>query len=138
MDYKIIKFKVNGDNRGSLISLEQQKNIPFNIKRVYYIYGTRINTTRGKHAHKNLKQIVVCVSGKCKFLLDDGKTKKIIKLDSPDKGLYIGKYIWREMYDFSQDCVLVVLVNKYYNENEYIRDYDEFIEKCNNLNSNIQ
>ena len=127
MDYKIIKFKVNGDNRGSLISLEQQKNIPFNIKRVYYIYGTRTNTTRGKHAHKNLKQIVICVSGKCKFLLDNGKTKKIINLNSPNKGLYIGKYIWREMYDFSQDCVLVVLVNKYYNENEYIRDYDEFL-----------
>jgi dTDP-4-dehydrorhamnose 3,5-epimerase-like enzyme len=131
MDSKIIKFKSFGDNRGALVSLEQHKNIPFNIKRVYYIYGTRTNTTRGKHAHTNLKQIVICVSGKCKFLLDDGKKKKIVKLNNPDKGLYIGKNIWREMYDFSHDCVLVVLANKYYNENEYIRDYKEFLKKIN-------
>lgn len=128
MDTKKIKFKAFGDNRGSLISLEQHKNIPFKIKRVYYIFGTRTNTTRGKHAHTNLKQIVICVSGKCKFLLDDGKKKKIIELNNPTEGLYIGKNIWREMYDFSHDCVLVVLANKYYDENEYIRDYEEFLE----------
>lgn len=131
MDTKKIKFKAFGDNRGSLISLEQHKNIPFKIKRVYYIFGTRTNTTRGKHAHTNLKQIVICVSGKCKFLLDDGKKKKIIELNNPTEGLYIGKNIWREMYDFSHDCVLVVLANKYYNENEYIRDYEDFLKKIN-------
>lgn len=131
MDTKKIKFKAFGDNRGSLISLEQHKNIPFKIKRVYYIFGTRTNTTRGKHAHTNLKQIVICVSGKCKFLLDDGKKKKIIELNNPTEGLYIGKNIWREMYDFSHDCVLVVLANKYYDENEYIRDYEEFLKKIN-------
>lgn len=131
MDTKKIKFKAFGDNRGSLISLEQHKNIPFKIKRVYYIFGTRTNTTRGKHAHTNLKQIVICVSGKCKFLLDNGKKKKIVELNNPTEGLYIGKNIWREMYDFSRDCVLVVLANKYYDENEYIRDYEDFLKKIN-------
>lgn len=128
MDIKTIKFQIMGDERGCLISLEQYKNIPFNIKRVYYIFGTKKGIIRGKHSHKNLKQIVVCISGSCKFLLDDGKKKNIIELNSPDTGLYIGKNIWREMFDFSHDCVLMVLANDYYNENEYIRDYKKFLE----------
>lgn len=128
MNIKLIKFNVMGDNRGSLISLEQFKNIPFQIKRVYYIYDTKTNVVRGKHAHPNLKQVVVCVNGSCKFLLDDGKNKKNIKLSSPDIGLYIGKNIWREMYDFSKDCVLVVLASDYYDKKEYIRDYQMFLK----------
>lgn len=132
MNYKLIKFKVMGDDRGSLISLEQLKNIPFRIKRVYYIYGTKTNMVRGKHAHTNLKQVAVCVNGSCKFLLDNGKEKQIIELTSPDTGLYIGKNIWREMYDFSPGCVLMVLANEYYFEDEYIRDYQEFLKKIKN------
>lgn len=128
MNYKLLKFKVMGDKRGSLISLEQFKNIPFNIKRVYYIYGTKTNMIRGKHAHKHLQQVVVCVNGKCKFLLDSGKKKKIIELSLPNIGLYIGKNMWREMFDFSPDCVLMVLANDYYKENEYIRDYQKFLK----------
>lgn len=128
MKYKILKFTIMGDERGSLISLEQLKNIPFKIKRVYYIFGTKNNIVRGKHSHTNLQQVAICVSGSCKFFLDDGKTKKNINLNSPNKGLYIGKNIWREMSDFSPDCVLIVLANDYYNENEYIRDYKKFIE----------
>jgi len=117
-----------GDERGSLISLEQQKNIPFKIKRVYYIYGTKTDMVRGKHAHPNLKQVAVCVNGSCKFLLDNGKEKQTVELNSPDVGLYIGKNIWREMYDFTPDCVLMVLANEYYNEEEYIRDYQRFLD----------
>ena len=132
MDIKILKFKVNGDERGSLISLEQQKNIPFNIKRVYYIYGTKKGIVRGKHSHQNLKQVVICVNGSCKFLVDDGKKKEILELNSPNIGLYIGKNIWREMFDFSSDCVLMVLANDYYNENEYIRDYKNFLKSIKN------
>ena len=128
MRYKLLKFKIMGDERGSLISLEQQKNIPFIVKRVYYIFGTKKNVVRGKHAHTNLQQVAICVSGSCKFLLDDGKIKKTILLDSPDKGLYIGKNIWRQMSNFSKDCVLMVLANQYYNEKEYIRDYNEFLK----------
>lgn len=131
MKYKLLEFKINGDNRGSLISLEEEKNIPFVIKRVYYIFGTRTNTTRGKHSHTNLQQVAICVSGSCKFLLDDGHKKEIIVLNSPNVGLYIGKNIWREMYDFSSNCVLMVLANEYYSENEYIRNYEDFLKKIN-------
>lgn len=118
-----------GDERGQLISLEENKNIPFSIKRVYYIFDTKTDTTRGKHAHPHLQQVVVCVSGSCKFLLDDGKSKEIVTLDSPDTGLFIGENMWREMYDFSPNCVLMVLANDYYNEKEYIRDYRDFLKK---------
>jgi dTDP-4-dehydrorhamnose 3,5-epimerase-like enzyme len=128
MNYKMLKFQVMGDDRGNLISLEEQKNIPFKVKRVYYIYGTKKGVTRGKHAHPNLRQVAVCVKGKCKFLLDDGKNNKTIELSSPDVGLYIGKNIWREMVDFSPDCVLIVLANDYYNEKEYIRNYQDFLK----------
>ena len=83
MEYKLLEFKVMGDERGSLVSLEEEKNIPFNIKRVYYIYGTKTDTVRGKHAHVNLQQVAICVSGSCKFLLDDGNTKETIELNSP-------------------------------------------------------
>ncbi|NMB57351.1 WxcM-like domain-containing protein [Candidatus Beckwithbacteria bacterium] len=128
MKYKLLKFNIMGDDRGSLISLEQSKNIPFKINRVYYIYGTKTNVVRGKHAHTSLKQVVVCVNGSCKFLLDDGLKKEVIELNSPDVGLYIGKNIWREIYNFSKDCILIVLANKQYNEEEYIRDYKKFIK----------
>jgi dTDP-4-dehydrorhamnose 3,5-epimerase-like enzyme len=128
---RLINFEVKGDERGNLIALEGNKNIPFEIKRVYYIYGTEKGVRRGFHAHKNLKQIAVCVSGSCKFLLDDGEKKEVVLLDSPDKGLFINKMIWREMFDFSENCVLIVLASDYYDESDYIRDYDEFLKEIN-------
>ena len=126
--YKIIDFEIKGDNRGNLISLEENKNIPFDIKRVYYIFNTKKNIRRGFHAHKNLKQVLIAVKGNCKILLDDGKTKENILLDSPGKGLVIKEKIWREMYDFSSDCILLVLASDFYNQKDYIRDYKEFIQ----------
>lgn len=126
--YKLIDFKVMGDDRGSLVSLEQNKNVPFDIKRIYYIYDTRPGIVRGKHSHTNLEQIVVCLDGSCKFSLDDGKEKVTVELNRPDLGLYIGKNIWREMFDFSHGCVLMILANDYYDEKEYIRDYDVFLK----------
>jgi dTDP-4-dehydrorhamnose 3,5-epimerase-like enzyme len=129
MNFKLLNFKVMGDDRGNLISLEENKNIPFDIKRVYYIYGTKENTVRGKHSHPDLQQVAVCTSGSCKFLLDDGENKEIIELNSPDVGLFIGEDLWREMYDFTPDCVLMVLASDYYNEEEYIRNYQEFLKK---------
>jgi dTDP-4-dehydrorhamnose 3,5-epimerase-like enzyme len=128
MKSKIIDFNMLGDDRGSLISLEQNKNIPFEIKRVYYIFGTKENVRRGFHAHKKLKQVAICVNGSCKFLLDDGKEKAEIFLDSPNKGLIIEDMIWREMFDFSENCVLMVIADSLYDENDYIRNYDEFLE----------
>lgn len=128
MNHKIINFKTNGDDRGSLIAIENNHNIPFDIKRVYYIFDTKEGVRRGFHAHKNLKQLAICVSGSCKFLLDDGKIKEDLELNNPNQGLLIEGLIWREMYDFSPDCVLLVLADEYYNESDYIRDYDEFLE----------
>ena len=126
MNYKLMNLYVYGDQRGSLISLEGNRNIPFNIKRVYYIYGTKPEAERGKHAHSHLKQVIVCVSGSCTFVLDDSKSREEIELNQPDVGLYIGENIWREMKNFSRDCVVMVLASEYYDENEYIRDYEKF------------
>jgi len=127
MKAKFIEFDIKGDERGKLIAIEQFKDVPFEIKRVYYIFDTKSRVRRGYHAHKNLQQVAICVSGSCKFLLDDGKERvENIILDSPNKGLFIDKMIWREMYDFSEDCVLLVLASEHYNESDYIRDSDEY------------
>ena len=132
MEIKIINFEIKGDDRGKLIAIEELKNIPIEIKRVYYIFDNKNNIKRGFHAHKDLQQIAICVKGSCKFLLDDGKEKKEVILDSPNKGLFIDKMVWHEMYDFSEDCVLVVLANDYYDEGDYIRDYDKFLRVIRN------
>lgn len=126
MNYKILNFKVFGDSRGKLISLEGSKNVPFEIKRIYYIYDTSPEQDRGMHAHKNLEQVIVAMDGACQFILDDGRNRKQIWLNRPDIGLYIGKSMWREMRNFSYGCKLMVLASDYYNENEYIRDYSLF------------
>ncbi len=128
MEIELIKFEVKGGDRGSLISLEENKNIPFDIKRVYYIFDTRPGVRRGFHAHKNLQQVLICVSGGCKIMLDDGKEKKEVELFSSANGLLLNSCIWREMFDFSPDCVLMVLASDYYNEEDYIRNYQDFIE----------
>lgn len=128
---KTIDFTVFGDAQGKLIPLEQNKNVPFDIKRVYYIFDTEINVSRGFHAHKNLEQIAICVKGSCRFVLDDGIQRESIVLNSPQKGLYIDSNKWREMHDFSEDCVLMVIASDYYDESDYIRNYDEFIKRSN-------
>lgn len=123
-----VDLKVLGDDRGSLIALEAKKTVPFDIKRVYYIFDTQQGVGRGFHAHHKLKQIAVCVIGKCRMILDDGKTREEAWLDSPTKGLLIGDLVWREMHDFSDNCVLLVLASEYYDETDYIRDYNEFLQ----------
>ena len=120
-------FQPHGDDRGQLVSLEEYNDIPFTIKRVYFMYDTLVNEVRGKHAHKNLEQILFCVHGSCKVRLDNGKEKKVVPLERPYEGLYIPGNMWREMYDFSPDAVLMVLASEIYNEEDYIRDYDEFL-----------
>lgn len=125
---KLIDLPSHGDDRGSLVSLEGCKTIPFDIKRVYYIFGTEQGISRGFHAHKQLQQVVVCVAGKCRMILDDGENRVSIWLDSPTKGLVIGDLVWREMHDFSSDCVLLVLASEYFDEGDYIRDYSIFLE----------
>ena len=119
------------DERGLLVTLEGTKSVPFNIKRVYYIFGTKEGISRGFHAHLNLKQVAVCVKGSCQFVLDNGKQRQEVILDSPTKGLLIEDLTWREMFNFSPDCVLLVLASEYYDELDYIRNYDEFLEITN-------
>ena len=120
-------FQQHGDERGQLVALEEFKDIPFEIKRVYYMYDTGEGIHRGFHAHKTLKQILICIHGSCKVLLDNGQEKKIVSLEKPYEGLYIAHNMWREMYDFSPDAVLMVLASEYYDESDYIRDYDQFL-----------
>lgn len=126
MKHKKLTFLTKGDERGNLIAIEENKNIPFEIKRVYYIFDTKDGVRRGFHAHKNLEQVLVCVNGSCEILLDDGKEKSITKLENRNEGLFIEKLVWREMFNFSADCVLMVLASDYYDEKDYIRDYNDF------------
>ena len=126
---KIIKyhFLEHGDPRGKLVAVETGKDIPFLIRRVYYIYGVEGQTRRGFHAHKCLEQVLICVHGTCKILLDNGAEKVEVPLERPNEGLYIGNAIWREMFDFSPDAVLMVLASTPYDEADYIRDYHDFL-----------
>ena len=119
-------FQPHGDNRGQLVALEEFKDIPFQIKRVYYMYDTVPDDVRGHHAHKVLQQILICIHGSCKIRLDNGIEKKTVPLEKPYEGLYVSSNMWREMYDFSSDAVLMVLASELYDESDYIRDYDEF------------
>lgn len=128
---RLIDLISHGDSRGSLIALEKEHNVPFDIKRVYYIYDTKRGVPRGFHAHEELEQMLICVSGSCKIKVDNGIETEIYELNTPEQALYIGKMIWREMYDFSQGCVLMVIASHYYNSEEYIRDYDKFIKMVN-------
>lgn len=121
-------FQPHGDERGQLIALEEYIDIPFRIKRVYYMYDTAKGIRRGFHAHHNLEQILICIHGKCKIHLDNGTETKEVLLEKPYEGLYIANYMWREMYDFSEDAVLMVLASELYDEKDYIRDYDEFLK----------
>lgn len=132
---KLIEFSSNGDHRGQLVSLEQDRNIPFDIQRVYYIFSTKEGVGRGFHAHIDLKQVAICVKGSCRFVLDNGEEKQEIVLDSPTTGIFIDSLVWREMHDFSHDCVLMVIASELYDESDYIRDYDDFLKLAQRLNN---
>lgn len=133
MNLNMVQLQKHGDERGALVALEESKNVPFSIKRVYYLFETKKDVHRGFHAHKKLKQLVIAVRGSCRFLLDDGAEKISILLDNPAQGLLLESMIWREMYDFSEDCVLMVLADSFYDEGDYIRDYAVFKEIANTL-----
>ncbi len=129
---ELIELKVIGDERGKLVALEGGKNIPFDIKRVYYLTGTVTGVSRGFHAHRQLEQIAICVSGRCRMLMDDGVSREEVWLDAPDKAIRISRMIWHEMHDFSSDCVLLVLASDHYDESDYIRSYPAFLELTRN------
>lgn len=131
---KIIDFKditdVHNHTRpmGHLTPIESGVDIPFEIKRIYYLTKVPENTTRGFHSHKELEQILLCLNGTVDIKISTPTESKIITLSNPAKGLYIGPMIWREMSNFSPGSVLMVLASEHYDENEYLRDYDEYLK----------
>ena len=131
------RFQQHGDERGQLVALEENKDIPFQVKRVYYMYDT-VKGFKDRILDviivlfKCLKQILIAIHGNCKIHLDNGKETAEILLDKPYEGLYISNDMWREMYDFSEDAVLMVLASEYYDESDYIRNYDEYIQYIKN------
>ena len=127
----ITKYKVHRDKWGKLVALEGNGDIPFNIKRVYYIYDVEAGVRRGFHSHKKLEQILICVHGSVKILLKTPEKEEIVTLNEGNEGLYIGPNVWREMYDFEDGAVLLVLASQHYNESDYIRDYDDYVKYYN-------
>lgn len=121
-----ISLTVKGDERGSLVAIEQQRQIPFEIARAYYLFATQPGVVRGLHAHRALTQFAVAVNGSCQILLDDGIERQTVSLNDPALGLLLPPMVWHEMSDFSADCVLLVLAGEPYDEADYIRDYDQF------------
>lgn len=133
--YSIISFDDLGDERGNLVVIEGDgMDIPFDIKRVFYIYGSDATVVRGQHANRETEFLLVNVGGKSKVKIDNGFETKIINLDKPGVGLYISTMVWKDMYDFSSDSILLVLASKHYDAKEYIRDYDEFLKEVKGLN----
>ncbi|MEN6391325.1 MAG: FdtA/QdtA family cupin domain-containing protein [Syntrophomonas sp.] len=126
MNITTYNFQIRGDDRGSLVAIEESLDIPFALRRVYYIFNTGSGVRRGRHAHYTLRQVLVCVHGSCKILLDDGRETAEVLLDRTQKGLLVDRMIWHEMYEFSPDCVLLALASDLYDEGDYIRNYDEF------------
>ena len=129
---KLIDVPSFGDERGGLVAIESNQSIPFEIKRLYYIFNTALDKPRGFHAHLDLKQVAICLKGSCRFILDDGIKKEEVILDSPLQGLVIESLTWREMHNFSEDCVLLVLASEHFDENDYIRDYQKFLRVVHN------
>ena len=127
--YKILEFGDLGDERGNLVVVEGGQDIPFDIQRVFYIYGSDSEVVRGQHANRNSEFVLINVSGTSKVRVDNGFEEEIIELNRPRMGLYLPTMLWKDMYDFSADSVLLVLANTHYDGHEYIRDYDEFIKE---------
>jgi dTDP-4-dehydrorhamnose 3,5-epimerase-like enzyme len=118
---------VRGDERGNLIAVEGGRDLPFEIARVYYLFGTKGGVDRGLHAHSRIQQYAVCVIGSCLMVLDDGTERDEVLLNRPDLGIHLPPLVWHTMRDFSPDCVLLVLADAPYEEAEYIRNYENFL-----------
>jgi dTDP-4-dehydrorhamnose 3,5-epimerase-like enzyme len=126
--YKILEFNDLGDERGNLVVVEGEMDIPFEIKRVFYIYGSDPEVVRGQHANKKTEFVLINVSGTSKVKVDNGIETEIIELNRPRMGLYLPTNLWKDMYDFSEDSVLLVLASEHYDASEYIRDYNQFVK----------
>ena len=130
-DCDLVDLPKMADERGALSFIEGARHIPFDIKRVYYLYHVLDKATRGSHGHKKLEQLIVPVSGSFEITLDDGRNKRTFILDRPSVGLYVCPMIWRDIKNFSHDAVCLVLASEYYSEDDYYRNYEEFIRAVN-------
>lgn len=127
---KILDFVERGDERGNLVVIEgENQDIPFDIKRVFYIYGSDPDVVRGQHANRRTQFVLINVSGQSKVRVDNGFESQVISLDKPRMGLFLDTMVWKDMYDFSPDSTLLVLCSEHYDGNEYIRDYDSYIKE---------
>ena len=132
--YKLIEFADLGDERGNLVVIEGEGiDIPFDIKRVFYIYGSDSTVVRGQHANRETEFLLVNVSGTSKVKVDNGKESEIIELNKPKMGLYLSSMLWKDMYDFSEDSVLLVLASRHYDSKEYIRNYDDYLDELGKI-----
>ena len=128
--YRILYFKDLGDERGNLVVIEGEGiDIPFDIKRVFYIYGSDDKVVRGQHANRETEFLLVNVGGSSKVKVDNGTETAIITLDRPGMGLYLSPMLWKDMYDFSPDSILLVLASRHYDDREYIRDYQKYLRE---------
>lgn len=126
---QMLEFQEKGDARGKLVIVEGMRDIPFDIKRIFYIYGSQKDVVRGQHANLRSEFVLINVAGKSKVKVKDGKGNEgIFSLNRPHTGVYLPNMVWKDMYDFSEDSVLLVLASEHYDAEEYIRDYDEFVE----------
>ncbi len=129
---QMLEFQQRGDDRGHLVIVEGQQDIPFDIKRIFYIYGSDPDVVRGQHANRESEFVLINVAGTSKVKVKDGKgNEAVFSLTRPHTGIYLPKMIWKDMYDFSEDSVLLCLASTHYDPNEYIRDYDEFVKIIN-------
>ncbi len=134
---RMIEFPQKGDDRGHLVIVEGNQDIPFEIKRVFYIYGSDKDVIRGKHANYNTEFVLINVAGTSKVKVDDGTEQKIFSLDRPHTGIFLPRMVWKDMYDFSEDSVLLVLASEHYDETEYIRSYSEYLEIMKQKNATV-
>ena len=129
---KMLEFSQKGDDRGHLVIVEGGQDIPFDVKRIFYIYGSDPDVVRGQHANRESEFVLINVAGTSKVKVKDGKgNETIYSLNRPHTGIYLPKMVWKDMYEFSEDSVLLVLASTHYNGEEYIRDYDEFVKIVN-------
>ena len=123
---RVLNFGDLGDERGKLVVVEGNKDIPFEIKRVFYIYGSDSEVVRGQHANRESEFVLINVGGTSKVRIDNGHSEAVIELNKPMMGLYIPTMVWKDMYDFSEDSILLVLASTHYDGNEYIRNYEDY------------
>ena len=132
--FKLLNFAYLGDERGKLVVVEGEQHIPFAIQRVFYIYGSDSEVVRGQHANRESEFVLINVGGTSKVRIDNGHSEAIIELNKPMMGLYIPTMVWKDMYDFSEDSILLVLASTHYNGKEYIRDYEEYKKEMGAMN----